>query len=107
MNRGDAQYIMLNINVDGSPIEEGYADDIELTFNAFSSPYCVRKSLSDETIEWDEAEGRYSTFLDQEDTFKFKLGENTWQLRLLKNNQVVSTSIGTIVVGGANSKEVL
>lgn len=107
MNRGDAQIISLSINIDGEPISEGYADDIELTFNAQSGAHCVKKKLKNGTIAWDAANNRYAAYLSQEDTFRFTVGDNKWQLRLLKGNIVISTQFGTLSVGDANSKEVL
>lgn len=107
MNRGDAQYIVLSININGEPLEEGYPDDIELTFNAQATAYCVQKSLKKGTIQWNSQEGKYVTFLNQADTYTMKNGLNTWQLRLLKNENVISTSIGKFILGETNSREVI
>lgn len=107
MNRGDAQNIALTINIDGEPITEGYAEEIELTFNPNGCNHQVIKSLKKNEIYWNDLEDKYFTMLTQQDTFKMKAGVNTWQLRLLKDGEVISTAIGQLVLGEANSSEVL
>ena len=107
MNRGDAELVKLTIMLDDVPIEEGYADDIELTFNPQCGMFCVQKSLQDETIYWSNQYGCYVTFITQEDSFKMKVGTNTVQLRILKNNTVISSTLNSFILGGVNSHEVL
>ena len=107
MNRGDAQAIALNITVDGEPIDEHYADELEITFNPELHGHSVRKTLSSGEIFWNQDEGKYFTTLSQEDTFTLCAGVNTWQLRLMRDSFVISTVIGKLVLGDANSKRVL
>lgn len=107
MNRGDAQRIILTIQIDGSPITQDYASEIELTFNAQSSQNCVQKLLSKGTITWDAEEGKYACVLSQQDTFKMVAGNNSWQLRVMADGMVASTTMGVLKLGNANSTEVL
>lgn len=104
MNRGDAKVIGFNICINGSPIERDYPDDIEFVIN---SDDVVRKTLSSSAIYWDAANERFETYLSQQDTFKLDVGKNRWQLRLIKDNIVVSTLIGVILIGEVISDEVL
>lgn len=107
MNRGDARVVPLTILIDDQPITEGYADEIELTFNQENNRGCVKKKLSTGDITWDSERSQYVTILTQEDTFKFKAGQNTYQFRLLVGNEVISSIDQPIYVGRANSNEVL
>ena len=107
MNRGDATVISLDITIDDEPIEQDYADDVEVTFNPQCGSNCVQKSLKDETIYWDATTSKYLMFLTQEDTYKLKTGANTVQLRVLKDDIVTSTAINTFFLGNVNSKEIL
>ena len=107
MNRGDAQAVYLNITVDGNPIDQYYADEIEVTFNPELHGHSVRKTLSAGDIYWDDEVHQYALVLSQEDTFILHPGNNTWQLRLMKDTFVVSTIIGKIAIGDVNSKRIL
>ena len=107
MNRGDAKIMSLNIKIAGVPIEQGFADEIELTINPQNTQNCVKKKLSDETIEWDSTRQKYIVFLTQEDTFKLIVGNNSYQLRVKKGNDVISSTIKYIKFGRTNSTEVL
>lgn len=107
MNKGDAQYVVLSVNIDGKPLEKDFADNIELTFNSQATAYCVQKSLKKGTIVWSEDDQKYIVFLTQMDTFKMKNGVNTWQLRVSKDRNVISTTIGSFMLGDVNSKEVI
>ena len=107
MNRGDAQAIYLNITVDGTRIDQDYADEIEVTFNPELYGHSVRKTLSSGSIYWDDEADQYAFILSQEDTFTLHPGNNTWQLRLMKDGFVISTVIGKLVFGDVNSKRIL
>ena len=107
MNRGDALGLVLYITVNDEPITQEYADQIELTLNPELQGHSVRKILSDGGIYWEPSEERFIARLTQADTFALKPGTNTWQLRVLKGEMVISTIIGKINVGDANSKRVL
>lgn len=107
MNRGDATTLTLNIFINGEPITNDYADEIEITFNKECGSFCVQKTLSDEQIVWNASSEKYEMFLTQEDTFKLRTGVNTVQLRLLKDGNVISSIINSFNIGGVNSKEVL
>lgn len=107
MNRGDANTIILNINVNTQPIPENFADEIELTFNPQNSLHSVRKTKKDGTIIWNDELNKFTCYLSQEDTYKLLTGSNTWQIRLLKDNMVMSTILGDFALGAVNSKEVL
>lgn len=107
MNRGDAQKVVLTINVDDEPITENYADEIELTFNRDGNLHNIRKTLSNNQITWNSTLEQYEVFLSQEDTFKMVEGDNPVQLRVLKDGVVISSNIMTFILGGVNSKEVL
>lgn len=109
MNRGDAQYIELTITIDGVPITEDYPDEIELTFNHEECPSnnSVRKLLSKGEIEWNDLNDKFQTFLTQADTFKMKSGSNTWQIRVMKDDIVISSKQGVINLGDSNSRKEL
>ena len=107
MNRGDAKIISLNIKIAGVPIEQGFADEIELTINPQNTRNCVKKTLSDETIEWDANKQKYVAYLTQEDTFKLIAGNNSYQLRVKKGDEVISSAIKYMKFGCTNSTEVL
>lgn len=107
MNRGDTANISLDISIDDAPIAEGYADDIEVTFNPNQSPYCVMKSLKNGGISWDAESAKYVMRLAQSDTFKLRTGENGWQVRLLIGDDVMSSDIQTIEIGPVNSASIL
>ena len=107
MNRGDACYLSLSINIDGSPITEGYADDIELTINKASGSNCIQKYLSKGEVTWDSENSKYKVYLSQEDTYKLVTGQNPWQLRILKDNIVISSRFGNIMLGDVYSTSVL
>lgn len=107
MNKGDATYILLDIKIDDEPIIEGTADDIELSFNLHQLPYAVRKSLKNGDIVWDANYQQYKVYLSQQDTFKMRDGENTWQLRVLIGDEVLSTNLDIIEIGPVNSAKVL
>lgn len=107
MNRGDAFYLSLDITLDGKPIVDGYADDIELTINPQSNQACVQKSLLKGDLVWDLNKNCYTTYLSQQDTYRMREGINTWQLRVLKEDIVTSTTFGEICLGKVNSREVL
>lgn len=108
MNRGDSRHIFLNITSrSGEPISPAYGlNEIELTFNKNYSRNCIKKTLSNGDITWSEKAGKYEFYLSQSDTFKL-LTENTWQIRVLKDDVCVSNSIGAFVIGDVNSNEVL
>lgn len=107
MNRGDAQYIELSITIDGVPITEDYPDEIELTFNPECCNHSVRKLLSDGGITWNELNDKFQVFLTQADTFTMKAGCNSWQIRVLKDDMVISSKQGDINLGETNSRKEL
>lgn len=107
MNRGDANYLTLNIKVNSVDIGQHYADEIELTFNKENGLHTIKKTLSDGGITWNATRNKFMAYLSQEDTFNLEDGANTWQIRLLKDDVVISNTISIINIGDANSKEVL
>lgn len=105
MNRGDAFIIGLGILVDKAPITEDYADEIEFTLNPEASENFVQKKLTSGEIFWNT--DKFFLYLSQEDTFKCKSGTNKWQIRIKKDSNVISSTMGKLVLGEANSREVL
>lgn len=107
MNRGDAKIIKLEILIDNTPITESYADEIELTINKQGDVHCIKKTLSNGDIVWNSEYGMYEVYLSQNDTFTLCDGNNPSQIRILKNNLVVSSGLVKFELGDANSKEEL
>ena len=92
-NRGDTIDLILNISIDGNPIEEGYADDIEIQFNYQSETASVKKLLSNEDIYWSETQGKYALRLSQKDTFRLSEEVGGVQCRIYRNGVVISSTI--------------
>lgn len=107
MNRGDAGKLSLTIIIDTEPITEGYADDIEVTFNPDNTRCCVKKLLSKGEVIWDSENDEYTINLTQNDTFKMHEGDNKVQIRILKDSEVLSSDLTTFIIGAVNSEEVL
>ena len=107
MNRGDSLIAIIDIEIENEPIENNYADEIEVTFNDQRTRNCVRKTLSSGGVIWSSDYGKYGVVLSQEDTFKFTRGKNTFQVRVLHGDEVISSDVEGFLVGDANSSEVL
>ena len=106
MNRGDAKIIKLDILIDDAPITEAYADEIELTINKQGDVHCIKKTLSKGEITWNNEYGMYEVYFSQSDTFVLGDGNNPAQIRILKDNKVVSSGLVRLKIGDVNSKEV-
>ena len=63
-NRGDTIDITLAYTVNGQPIEENQFDEIEVYIGE------NRYLLTDGDIVWNNEQGMYTLFVDQEDSFK-------------------------------------
>lgn len=100
MNKGDTSYITLDYTVDGVPLEEYGADEIE--FYIGNSQY----RLSQGEIELDPETNKYILFLTQDDTFTFNKA-TTYQIRVRKNEYVSSDNIKKLKFGDAISRTVI
>ena len=117
MNRGDTFYLLLDYQLNGSPLVEGQYQEIELQINSQFSSKQVKKLLSDGSIEWktvtyvknnqEHTFTGYVTYLDQEDTFTLQEGNAQIQLRIMVNDEVGSSAISTIDLGKVLSAKVL
>lgn len=105
MNRGDTKYLRFVIKQNGEPIDLSVFDDIEIQINEESGFRSVKKLMSKGDILI--IDGYLQAFLTQEETFMLNDGIRTLQVRLLSNNQVVSTDIVGIRVGKVLSGKVL
>lgn len=117
-NEGDTACLILNYELNGSPLVEGAYDEIEFQINPQTNFSNVKKLLSKGEIVWGSAsyvdgEGHtqtftgYITYLTQADTFKIKDGTADVQLRVLIDDEVGSSEISTINIGNTLSTEVL
>lgn len=117
-NEGDTACLILNYEMNGSPLVEGAYDEIEFQINPQTNFSNVKKLLSKGEIVWGSAsyvdgEGHtqtftgYITYLTQADTFKIKDGTADVQLRVLIGDEVGSSEISTINIGNTLSTEVL
>lgn len=101
MNRGDTLYIQLDYTVDDEPLKEGEWDEIEFSFG--NKQY----SLTNGDIVWDDALEKYCVFIDQEDSFALKNYVTHYQIRLKKDNEVISDNIKPFAIGAViSSKEI-
>lgn len=100
MNKGDTSYITLDYTVDGTPLEEYDADEIE--FYIGSSQY----RLSTGDIVLDPETNKYIIFLTQNNTFKFDKS-TSYQIRIRKNEFVVSDNIRKLRFGDVISRTVI
>ena len=117
MNRGDTVSLMLDYQINGSPLEEGAYDELELQINNQNSSKSIKKLLSDGTITWktihyndgssDRTFTGYVADLDQEETFKLVAGQSMVQLRVKMGNQVGSSGSSTFTLGAVLSTRVL
>lgn len=105
MNRGDAGCLLLNIKINGTPITQNYPDNIELTFSVANAK--ITKTLKNAEIVWNTEKSCFQTILTQADTFKMVAGNNPWQIRVLKDDNVVSSRVGAFNLGETISKDVL
>lgn len=115
INEGDTALLMLNYKLNGSDLVEGAYQEIELILS--KGAVSVRKTLSDESIEWGTVvymDGQtektftgYLANLSQQETFQLNKGTCQYQLRILVNDEVGSSAIGEVDIGDALSTEVL
>ena len=110
--------LLLNYNVNGSPMIQGAYQEIELQINKQDVFNSIKKTLSGGSIIWGDVtyvddEGTQQTFtgyytnLSQEETFSLSSGDVNVQLRVMINNEVGSSAISEINVGQVLSKKVL
>ena len=117
MNRGDTVSLMLDYQVNGSPLEEGAYSEMELQINNENSSKAIKKLLSDGGIAWKtinyENNGSTETFtgyvaeLSQEETFKLSAGQSMVQLRIRIGNQVGSSESSMFMLGAVLSTKVI
>jgi len=117
MNRGDTISLMLDYQVNGSPLEEGAYDELELQINNQNSAKAIKKLLSEGTIAWrtinyvdggvEKTFTGYVAELDQEETFKLSAGQSMVQLRVKIGNQVGSSGNSMFTLGAVLSTRVL
>ena len=107
MNRGDAQVVVLDIRVNKRLATTDDFTEIEVTFNPELKGHSIRKLMSKGDIFWDDEMQRFCFFITQEETFSLHPGDNTWQLRAMYGDVVVSTVVSTVYIGCTNSKHVL
>lgn len=105
-NRGDTLSIVLDYQFNGKDIEEGQFDEMEFQIGPQSNTNSRKFLLSQDEIYWDDDEECYCVDLSQADTFalprRFK-----YQLRVLKDGEVVSSDISHATVGEVLSSNVL
>lgn len=110
MNNGDALYIVLDYKVDGEPIQEGQFDEIEFSIGDKYAKNSVRFLFSNGDISWDPNLEKYTLFITQRDTLKLSSGVNTYveyQVRLRKDDVVISSPVETLQIGRSVSKQVI
>lgn len=117
-NKGDTACLLLNYEVNGSPLTEGAYQEIEFQINPQKHFNSVKKLLSKGEIVWATVEYEddeqttqtftgYVTYLSQDDTFKIGEGDAKVQLRIKMNNEVGSSDLTEITLGNVLSKEVI
>lgn len=107
MNKGDTLDIVIDYTIDGDAFTKDQFQEIELQFeNQYDSSKYVKLLLSNGDITWDEEAGKYVTALTQEQTFRLSPACN-YQLRVLVDDVVVSSEIGTMTIGDTLSRKVL
>lgn len=99
-NKGDTLEVLLDFTVDGIPLEEYGADEIEFCMGQY------RYTLSGGDIELDPQSGKYSVLINQEQTFNMDY-ITAYQVRVLKNDRVGSLDIQKIPLGDTLSTTVL
>lgn len=117
LNRGDTVCLLLNYQINGTPLEENAYQEIELQINVQGSYNAIKKTLSNGDIVWGEVsylhDGEPETFtgyftnLSQEETFRLSSGKTDVQLRIMLNEEVGSSAISSIDLGQVLSKQVL
>jgi len=117
MNRGDTVSLMLDYQVNGSPLVQGAYDELELQINNQNSSKAIKKLLSDGGIQWKtinyysggaiESFTGYVADLDQEETFKLAAGQSMVQLRVKIGNQVGSSENSVFTLGAVLSSQVI
>lgn len=117
MNRGDTVSLMLDYQVNGSPLQQGAYDEIELQINNQNSSKSIKKLLSDGGIQWktisyysggsSESFTGYVAELDQEETFKLVAGQSMIQLRVRIGDQVGSSGNSVLTLGATLSSQVI
>ena len=117
MNRGDTVALMLNYQVNGSPLVQGGYDEIELQINKQSTDKSIKKLLSKGEIVWKtinyvkdgatESFTGYVANLSQEETFLLAAGQSMVQLRVKIGDQVGSSENSMFNLGAVLSSEVI
>ena len=121
-NRGDTVYVILNYQINGSALEEGAYQEIELQINNQASFNSVKKLLSDDSIRWgtiqylddndvEQTFTGYYAFLSQEETFRLmgarQVTKSNVQLRIMIGDEVGSSAITDLDLGNVLSSKVL
>ena len=107
MNKGDTLDIIIDYKVDGQDFEKDQFQEIELQFeNQYDSSKYVKLLLSSGDIKWDDDIGKYVTYLSQEQTFRLSPA-CSYQLRVMLDDVVISSEIGTMTIGNTLSRKVL
>lgn len=92
VNHGDTLYIQLDYTLDGLPLHEYIWDDIEFMFGTY------RYTLLQGTIVYDNEVGNYCVSISQQQTFASP-DIVEYQIRLYKDNEVVSSKVGRMPLG--------
>ena len=101
MHSGDTITLILDYEVDGSPITENQFDEIE---------FCIstnRYLLSKGDIVWGITENAYVIPLSQKDTFALAGGNISYQLRVKKDGKVSASEIEYMTIKQTLSDEVI
>lgn len=112
-NKGDTLQLTLNYTINGTPLEKDAYDEIELQLNSQTNRNSVKLLMSEGDIGYDVSTSKYVVFLSQAQTFKLKqneLNEDSdieYQIRILIGTKVISSDIGTFILGPVLSKKVL
>jgi len=113
MNRGDTVALMLNYQINGTPLTEDGYQEIELQINNETASKSIKKLLSQGDIVWETLTYSGGTFtgyvvhLDQNETFLLRSGESQVQLRVKKDGEVGSSDMSEFDLGDVLSQKVL
>lgn len=116
-NEGDTACLLLNYTVNEEPMSEGAYDELEFQINPQLYISSIKKLLSQGDIQWrtvtyeddngdEQTFTGYVVYLTQEDTFKMS-GMFKYQLRVMVDGNVGSSSINELDIGTVLSRKVL